>query len=676
MIRLPGLVRFAGFLCLCTVGLAACASRSPEVDVSPGLPEDRDPQPTRPPDRAETPEAERGFEETPGEPIRLPAIPPATGPPRIHVQYPKSRGRIGVRDSNFIFGTVMTGEAELEIDGHPVRVEPNGAFLAWLPVPVLTGQDAAEYLLAARGPAGGDMLRHRVRLPPEPYEGEPGTVWIDAASLPREVERWMLPGDPLPFAVRAAPGLAVAVQAEDVVQRLREATPGQYEGSLDLAEILERLCQEAGGEVAACVGPDQAQEIAVQLSATDGRRTASETIRFPVALLDPDELPVVELHDEPDPVHGRTDVVVGRPTPYGTYRWLFPQGSRGVLDRRVGDRVRMRLPPDLSVWLAEEDTELVPGEGGGWTANVGRIRLDRRSGGVTAVTIPLDRAVPAHVEETEEGEVKLILPGARAGPDGPVPGGLEGSESGELERLTWHETPNGGYELRIRPRRPLWGHRLSYPKRNVGEVELLLELRSPPPVDPAAPLRGRRIAVDAGHPPVGAFGPTGLYEGDANLAIARRLVRQLEEQGALPIMIRADTLPLGLYDRTGSAIGANAELFVSIHNNALPDGVRPFGEEGTSTYYYHPHSRPLAEAVQAGLVSTMGLRDLGVMWGSFAVVRMPWMPSVLAEGAFMMFPRHEAALRVPDFQEAYARGVLSGIRSFLRRVAIESGAAE
>jgi N-acetylmuramoyl-L-alanine amidase len=62
----------------------------------------------------------------------------------------------------------------------------------------------------------------------------------------------------------------------------------------------------------------------------------------------------------------------------------------------------------------------------------------------------------------------------------------------------------------------------------------------------------------------------------------------------------------------------------------------------------------------------MGLPNLGIQWGNLAVVRMSWMPSVLAEGAFMMMPRHEAALRLAEFQEAYARGVLAGIEGFLR----------
>jgi N-acetylmuramoyl-L-alanine amidase len=39
---------------------------------------------------------------------------------------------------------------------------------------------------------------------------------------------------------------------------------------------------------------------------------------------------------------------------------------------------------------------------------------------------------------------------------------------------------------------------------------------------------------------------------------------------------------------------------------------------------------------------------------------------VLVEGVFIMMPRQEAALRTAVFQESYARGVLDGLRAFLR----------
>ena len=46
------------------------------------------------------------------------------------------------------------------------------------------------------------------------------------------------------------------------------------------------------------------------------------------------------------------------------------------------------------------------------------------------------------------------------------------------------------------------------------------------------PVAGRRIVIDPGHPPAGATGPTGLYEGDANLAISLPLAEKLRARGA------------------------------------------------------------------------------------------------------------------------------------------------
>ncbi|MEJ2342339.1 MAG: hypothetical protein P8Y10_09055, partial [Gemmatimonadales bacterium] len=147
--------------------------------------------------------------------MKLPPVPRVTGPPALRVQYPRRLDRIAVRDSNFIFGTVGTGDAELRINGVRVPVEANGAFLAWLAVPAPVGDDVAEYVLVTSGPGGTETLRHRVRLPPEPFTGPPGTAWIDPASLPAEIERWLTPKDRLEFAVRATPGIGVSVALGD-----------------------------------------------------------------------------------------------------------------------------------------------------------------------------------------------------------------------------------------------------------------------------------------------------------------------------------------------------------------------------------------------------------------------------------------------------------------------------
>jgi N-acetylmuramoyl-L-alanine amidase len=103
---------------------------------------------------------------------------------------------------------------------------------------------------------------------------------------------------------------------------------------------------------------------------------------------------------------------------------------------------------------------------------------------------------------------------------------------------------------------------------------------------------------------------------------------------------------------------------VSIHLNALPDGVNPFTVHGTGTYYFTPHSELLARFVQSGMVRYMGLRDLGVYYDNLAVLRPSWMPAVLCEGAFIMIPEQEAALRTPEFQDAYASGVAEGLERY------------
>jgi N-acetylmuramoyl-L-alanine amidase len=82
-----------------------------------------------------------------------------------------------------------------------------------------------------------------------------------------------------------------------------------------------------------------------------------------------------------------------------------------------------------------------------------------------------------------------------------------------------------------------------------------------------------------------------------------------------------------------------------------------------------PQSLTLARAVQTGMVREMGLRDLGVHYDNLAVVRPTWMPAVLCEGAFIIVPEQEAALRTTEFQAAYARGVVEGVESYFETLA-------
>ena len=143
----------------------------------------------------------------------------------------------------------------------------------------------------------------------------------------------------------------------------------------------------------------------------------------------------------------------------------------------------------------------------------------------------------------------------------------------------------------------------------------------------------------------------------------------LEQAGATVLLTRTDSNPIDLFPRTRFAEEHDADVLVSIHANALPDGVNPFVNNGTSVYYFHPRSAALARVLDRALVAELGMRDLGMGRGDYALVRNPWMPSALTEGLFMMIPEQEAMLGSPDGQLRYARGIVHGIESFLREMA-------
>jgi N-acetylmuramoyl-L-alanine amidase len=191
-------------------------------------------------------------------------------------------------------------------------------------------------------------------------------------------------------------------------------------------------------------------------------------------------------------------------------------------------------------------------------------------------------------------------------------------------------------------------------------------VRRPPAIDPERPLAGLLVAVDAGHPPGGGTGPTGLTEAEANLAVSRELTTMLEAAGARVLMTRTDPMPVDLGSRPRLATEMNADILVSIHNNAFPDGVNPFENNGTSVYYYQPHSLDLAKAVQSELLMELRLRDIGIGRADLALARPTWMPSILSETMFMMVPQHEAALRDPSVQRRIAAAHLRAIERFLR----------
>ena len=123
-------------------------------------------------------------------------------------------------------------------------------------------------------------------------------------------------------------------------------------------------------------------------------------------------------------------------------------------------------------------------------------------------------------------------------------------------------------------------------------------------------------------------------------------------------------MPLG--DRPGIAVAGGADLYVSVHNNAVPDGVDPRQRNGTSAYFHHPQSRDLARAVHRRTREATGLPDYGLTQANFAVIRPSQYPAVLVECAFMILPEQEEMLDNDAFVARLAHGIADGIADFVR----------
>jgi N-acetylmuramoyl-L-alanine amidase len=342
------------------------------------------------------------------------------------------------------------------------------------------------------------------------------------------------------------------------------------------------------------------------------------------------------------------------------YKWFLRPGTvvkvTGERNANDGHYARIELDSAQEAWvmkseLGDELDSVAP------KRQVGAVRIEPAAEWIDIV-IPTGSPPPYLVEETERS-LSLLLYGVTGAP---VVSMMPEPADSYLASIS-SSTPEP-----TRVRYTINLNQAPYGYLALWDNEALrFRVRRPPNiVDRAAPLRGLTIAVDPGHPPAGATGPTKLYEGDAVLAVGLKLRELLTARGANVVMTRTTTEPVELGLRPIISRRANAHAFVSIHLNALPDGVNPFADRrvGTTTFYFWPHSRLFGQSTQAAMVEEMGLPDVGTEFGNFAVVRGTWMPSILTEGAFIILPDQEAAIRTPSYQEAYANAILQGLESY------------
>ena len=599
-------------------------------------------------------------------------VPAAPAPPRaeslhVSVVYPAPTDVVQSHDSAFLFGAVRgaRGAVRLGVDGQSVPVLPGGGWIAWVPLPDDT---VATFLLAAT--AGPDSSRtvFTAHIAPR-FHPPPGrAAWIDTTSFAPTGALALPAGEGILLSVQAAPGASVRLVLPwgSSVPLVPDSLPGEPAWSVrafvaDTAayRLPPAVGRYAGWLPAAGLCADGGTACATLVVATGGD---TATARWPLTITPVDMTfpTVVVLNDDTAHTATTDSMTPGRAVPHGTYNWFFPTGTVAVESGRWNDQVRLQLSRDAVAWVSAGDVvSLAPGTPPP-RGVVGSVRLTSGPRSVT-LRVPLPARLPFQVTERDRS-VTLRLYGAASDINWMQYGGTDPL----VTRMRYAQPAADEVTITLELSRRVWGYRTRFDGR-----DLLLEVRRPPRIDPARPLAGRTIVLDPGHPPLGARGPTGLWEPVATLAVALKAKALLEHAGATVLLTRTDSTPLDLYPRTRFAEQHDADVLLSIHANALPDGVNPFTNNGTSVYYFQPRSALLARELDRALVAELGVRDLGMGRGDYALVRPTWMPAALTEGLFIMLPEQEALLASEAGQGRYARAVFRGIESFLRQRARE-----
>ena len=608
----------------------------------------------------------------------LPALPAAAraqgGELAVTIQYPPAGAAITATDSTFVFGRVdgaAGSDVSLTVNDAPVPVHAGGGWIAFVPL----RPDSFTFEAAVVSGSRRAAARRTVWVPRSLLDPPTGDTlgYRPETILPRGPLE-LYAGDTVQVSVVAAPDMEIRARLGDASVRLLPELPDVSNAGrlvFDFGELPETHWTAEPPRSTAGPWKRFAGDLYLPYSGEDGDSLRLEFTRpggatrtvsaAAIAFLDPTVIRTATLDDDTAGAGGTDHRVIARHGPGMGYYLFLPNGTRAATGRRSGEWRELALGPGTRAWAPLAETFPIAAPRPGSRVTVIRSRL---VDGWSEVVVPTTDRLPfAIVQEIDPVRYTIRVFGAAADVDYVH----RAFDDRLLKSVVWGQPETGVLEIEVElAAERAWGYRAYWEGSH-----LVVGFRHPPAALSdrrfRSPLHGVRVIVDPGHnPDPGAVGPTGLEEREANLGISLELARILERRGADVVLTRASAdSALGLYDRTNLAIAAGGDLFVSIHNNALPDGVNPLLNNGTSVLYYHPQSRELAEAIQAELLPRTGLADRGVWHQNVAVLRMNEMPAVLVESVFMMIPEQEAALRTPEFRRRIAEGVAEGIERYL-----------
>jgi len=265
---------------------------------------------------------------------------------------------------------------------------------------------------------------------------------------------------------------------------------------------------------------------------------------------------------------------------------------------------------------------------------------------------------------------------------------------------------------------------LALPVTNKGISPALATLAVQPPVVQQPPLiaalppllnvtprdRSKKvIVIDPGHggKDSGAIG-NGYMEKEIVLQVGLQLAEQLRSIGYTVYMTRSNDTFIELKDRTKFANDKSADLFLSVHANAIPKGSDANAAYGIETYFLSPGrseramrvaalensedmsemgaygklsflsvlnsekiiaSNKLAIDIQKGVLNNLrkqypNVKDNGAREAPFWVLVGAQMPAILLETGYISNPEESSRISDPKYQKWMVEGMIDGVKHY------------
>lgn len=397
---------------------------------------------------------------------------------------------------------------------------------------------------------------------------------------------------------------------------------------------------------------------------------------------------------QPRPAVVRTDRATTRTAPINGAR-LTPQRS-GTLLAVSGMKegwAKARLSSMESVYLSIDDltlddvssTTLAVSQAGESVSNRANDPAGKQGKRMWSVSPPVLRSIQTQAHKTHATQVSLIFTGNMTQAACPIQ--IEALSSSNLQRLCvrlygvcsacdfvhypshdalirqihWRQVAEDVLELWIDLVQPLSGY--DYEWRD-GQWQFFLKVLP-------RRISETHVLIDPGHgaSETGATGLNGLPEKDLNLAVSLLLRDALLQEGFKVSMTRHRDEEVSLSSRGEMTVSENADLVLSVHHNALPDGRDPLQAKGACCFYYHSFSKSLAEALLKSLTHNEGSRfevpNYGLFYDSLYMTRIHQATAVLVELGFFTCPEEFERLIHPAFQQEAARRLAVALRDYV-----------